>query len=482
RAASRDRSRDGTASRKRSRSNWSRLSPQFRKTIVGAAAILILAVLLACLISSCSHKMAEKRDQQEREAAALAQQQLAAQEAAANVKAHLAEADRMAASYDYDGAIEHIKSVGSNYASYPELTEAIEKYEQEKTTMVLWPDNTQIPHIFFHSLIVDTARAFDGENTQNGYNLNMATCDEFRGILNEMYNNGYVLVSIYDVASPQTQADGTVVYKPGQIWLPAGKKPFVMSEDDVCYYEYMVDGDEDHYPDKDGDGFPYKLMIDPSSGKVINAYIDAEGNTLYGEYDLMPILESFIKEHPDFSYRGARAILAFTGYQGALGYRTHPDWEAILGTQAWQQEKEDAIKVANRLKEMGYLMASHSFGHPDYGAMDISKFHEDVQKWEDQIEPIVGETDILIYPFGADIAGVEDYSGERYQTLYDAGFRYFCNVDSSKYWVQIRDDYVRQGRRNVDGYRMYWNPDKLSDLFDVSKVYDNTRPTMPEWQ
>ena len=77
---------------------------------------------------------------------------------------------------------------------------------------------------------------------------------------------------------------------------------------------------------------------------------------------------------------------------------------------------------------------------------------------------------------------MEDYSGERYQTLYDAGFRYFCNVDSSKYWVQIRDDYVRQGRRNVDGYRMYWNPDKLSDLFDVSKVYDNTRPTMPEWQ
>ena len=48
---------------------------------------------------------------------------------------------------------------------------------------------------------------------------------------------------------------------------------------------------------------------------------------------------------------------------------------------------------------MGYLMASHSFGHPDYGAMDISKFHEDVQKWEDQIEPIVGETDSIIYPF-----------------------------------------------------------------------------------
>ena len=41
--------------------------------------------------------------------------------------------------------------------------------------------------------------------------------------------------------------------------------------------------------------------LPPKAQQLINAYIDAEGNTLYGEYDLMPILESFIKEHPDFS-------------------------------------------------------------------------------------------------------------------------------------------------------------------------------------
>ena len=57
------------------------------------------------------------------------------------------------------------------------------------------------------------------------------------------------------------------------------------------------------------------------------------------------------------------------------------------------------------------------------------------------------------------------------------GFNIFCNVDSSKCWVQFGSNYMRQGRRNLDGYRMYYNPELVSDLFDVSSVWDNARPT-----
>ena len=73
---------------------------------------------------------------------------------------------------------------------------------------------------------------------------------------------------------------------------------------------------------------------------------------------------------------------------------------------------------------------------------------------------------------------------ERFTYLYQAGFRYFCNVDSNQYWVQLGDTFLRQGRRNLDGYRMYYdlpetNPVKthLSDLFDVTQVFDQSRPT-----
>ena len=48
----------------------------------------------------------------------------------------------------------------------------------------------------------------------------------------------------------------------------------------------------------------------------------ADGTVVTGDYDVVPILDSFIKEHPDFSYHGRKGILAMTGYDGVLGYRT----------------------------------------------------------------------------------------------------------------------------------------------------------------
>ena len=38
--------------------------------------------------------------------------------------------------------------------------------------------------------------------------------------------------------------------KAGDIMLPEGKLPFVMSQDDLCYYPYM-----------DGDGFASRIVI-----------------------------------------------------------------------------------------------------------------------------------------------------------------------------------------------------------------------------
>ena len=79
--------------------------------------------------------------------------------------------------------------------------------------------------------------------------------------------------------------------------------------------------------------------------------------------------------------------------------------------------------------------------------------------------------------------GWEGYSSDnpKFQYYKSRGYHYYCNVDSSQYFVQLSDQYLRQGRRNLDGYRMYYNPEMLSDLFDVSEVWDSSRPTpVPE--
>ena len=80
---------------------------------------------------------------------------------------------------------------------------------------------------------MDTAKAFDGDSRTPGYNSVMTTKDEFLKMLDAFYEDGYVLVRIRDIASETTDENGNTVFSWGEILLPEGKKPLVMSQDDV---------------------------------------------------------------------------------------------------------------------------------------------------------------------------------------------------------------------------------------------------------
>ena len=114
---------------------------------------------------------------------------------------------------------------------------------------------------------MDTAKAFDGDSDSQNYNSVMTTKDEFLAILEQMYQKGYVLVRIRDVAYEETDENGNPRFVKGNILLPEGKKPFVMSQDDVCYYPYM-----------DGTGLPNGLVIG-EDGKPTCEMVMDDGTT-----------------------------------------------------------------------------------------------------------------------------------------------------------------------------------------------------------
>ncbi len=378
------------------------------------------------------------------------------------------EAKRVALSYDYDKAISLLKGI-DNYEQNSDITELINNYENIKTKLVKQNIN-EITHVFFHTLIVDPSKAFDGDSKEMGYNEVMTTVKEFKDILQSMYDRGFVLVRMHDMAYEVEDQDGNKRMQEGNIMLPEGKKAFVMSQDDVCYYEYMV-----------GDGFASRLVIGDNN-KVTTQMDKDDGTSVIGDYDLIPILNSFIEKHPDFSYRGAKAIIAVTGYNGVFGYRTDESYEGK--NPNIEEDRRKVTDIANALREDGFELASHSWGHRHLGRIALDEFKQDTDKWEKNVGSLIGHTDMLLYPFGTDVSDWHPYvdTNERYKYLYDKGFRYFCTVDSNKYWVQLGKDYLRQGRRNLDGYRMWRDltePDKprLSDLFDVKKVFDKSRPT-----
>lgn len=389
------------------------------------------------------------------------------------VDALLAEAELLALGYDYDGAITLLQSDPEHHDN-PEVIKAVTGYDTVKSTLVR-ADISQVTHVFFHSLVMDNSKAFDGDNREGGYNQVMTTYSEFMKIIETMYAKGFVLVRLEDMAYETTDENGKTVMKAGDIMLPEGKKPFVMSQDDVCYYPYMTD-----------DGFATRMVIG-EDGKPTCEMIMDDGTVAVGAYDLVPILEDFIQEHPDFSYKGARAVIAFTGYEGILGYRTTASY---ADSPTYEQDREEAAKVAQCLRDNGWELASHSWGHLDLGNVSWERFKTDCDKWEAEVESLIGPTDIILFPFGADIGSWKPYTtdNERFNYLQSLGFRYICNVDSSQYWVQMGETYLRQGRRNLDGYRLWKDitaedpaKRKLDDLFKAEDVFDPDRPTpVPE--
>ena len=401
----------------------------------------------------------------------------------------LTEARKMAAMYDYDNAIALMQSI-TNYETNPIVQNDITEFTAEKEACV--PVNPEeVIHIFYHSLVVDPSKAFNPDDPDYvGWQQWMTTITEFDRVTQAMYDKGYVLVSIHDLVTKTVSEDGTVTLSSNQIMLPEGKKAYVMSLDDLSYYHTY----DDH-------GVASKIVLD-EEGKPTCEYISSDGTVSYGDYDTVPRMDTFLEEHPDACYHGARGIIALTGYNGILGYRTDGTYSVEHNTNAdvyyadedqlewlaahpdfdWEKECEQAKEVAEAMKADGWEFASHTWGHKAVGDTEYDALVRDTERWMQYVSPLIGETDTIIFAHGQDISptGAYDSSNDKYSYLKRQGFDIYCNVDSISYMAYITPDYMHQGRLNIDGYRLYH--DAISDeplvgfLFDASEVLDPDRP------
>lgn len=379
----------------------------------------------------------------------------------------LREAKLLAAGYDYQAALDKLNSFSDkdNMDKYPDMITARSEYATMKDQVQAWNEPSSIANLSFHTLIVDPVRAFADKEWGPSYKMNFVTVDEFKKILDQIYANGYVLVDFDSFVEEVSQEDGAVTYKSKPIYLPAGKKPFMLSTTLVNYFEYMIGEDTDG---KYGDGFARKLLID--NGKLTNEYQDSSGNITYGSYDLIPILEDFIAAHPDFAYQGARALVAFTGEEGVFGYRTMPSVIESNGQEYYDNEVSNAKAVAQKLRDLGYTLACGSYGNENYGnEFSATDIKADIDLWMKEVAPVVGEIDTIIYAKGSDITTGSNYIGNKYNVLQDAGFRYFVGA-ADVAWAEVTNAYVRQTRLMVTGTMMQNAASTFASFFDAKSV------------
>ena len=307
----------------------------------------------------------------------------------------------------------------------------------------------------------------------------MVTVDEFNKILQSVYEKGYILVNMCDVWSEYTNENGEQRMQRNTLMLPEGKKPLIMSFDDVNYYDYML---SEGFMSKlivgeDGDIWAYG--VDPFTGEEV----------VTQDLDATTILDKFVREHPDFSLNGAKGCFSLTGYQGILGYRTQNDIDIAADSperpafDAKRQAEIDAVKpVIARLKETGWTFGSHTWGHirlAAEGEKADARLKRDTLRWQEEVGSLVGPTNILFYPHGGRPDGDHDQGetyGPQFVWLQEQGFRIFASVGISSYsQIKTTISAVICDRLHPDGttlrsgkarehYLQFYDPKDIIDL------------------
>ncbi|HEX5265795.1 MAG TPA: polysaccharide deacetylase family protein [Acidimicrobiales bacterium] len=300
----------------------------------------------------------------------------------------------------------------------------------------LVPWQGPVEHIFFHTLVIRPDLALTHDQLAQGFRDWFVTVGEFRSILDQLYANGWTLVDIHRAV------DGTVM-------VPPGRKPLVLSEDDVNYYDYSRPR-----------GLGWRLVLD-AAGDVKVEVRDNLGVRITDE-DLIPLVDEFVAAHPDFSADGAKGVIAVTGYEGVFGERTEdptsPDWAASVAR---------ATAIAQRLKATGWTLASHSYGHIDLTRDSTAVAARDTARWQAEVEPITGPTDVYVYPFGAaPIPG-----SPTFLMLRGAGFTIQCDIDDVPRLITA-DGVSVMSRRHIDGIAFRDQVRNLAPFFSVASVED----------
>lgn len=431
--------------------------------IAGIALILILVFIVGSIVRAVQKKKYEAMLKTESSIAAQQEQDRLNDE----LNRLISEAAELAKHFDYDSAIAVLDQFSGNMYDFANLSDRYTEYVTANKNLILWENPAEVLNLSFQPLIADSVRAYADSTYGTSYYNNYITVTEFSKILLQLYENGYILVGLDDIDTENGMM---------HLRLPEGKKPLIITETHVNYNTYMIDGDGDKLPDKDGAGFASKLILD-ENGKLTCEMVDSTGSTVTGAYDIVPILDAFVEAHPDFSYKGAKAVLALTGYDGLFGYRTSSSAADFFGQAFHNQEVAAVKKVIEAVKKAGYELACYSYDNEPYENLTVDQIKTEMKKWNDEVVPLLGAVDTFVFCRNSDIAeNSVAYTDEKYQAISSNGFTKYIGFskDGNK-WYNDYGNYIRMGRILVTGSNIKNNSSWFNGIFDPYSVLDASR-------
>ncbi len=318
------------------------------------------------------------------------------------------------------------------FDAFPNEEEIQEKLqicnEKIPSKLVVWED--LVENIAIRPLVADTVKAKSGAYKVFA-ETGMLTPKEFENLLYELYENNYVLVSqslFHDYPEDYSQ-----------VVVPEGKKPVVMIFEEFQYStRYTESGSvEQMVYHEESNQF--------SSRKKANLK-DSEADDL----DPVNILEKFLVEHSDFSFDGAKAMIAINVDENILGYminekqlqndnaaRKQFELEPHILTDRTQEEKnkfftlqlEDLKVLLNGLSKNGYQFANATYSGQNLRELSETDFELEITEWEDIMKPLIGTVDAFLFPVGAHVYE----NSEKLEFLMNSGYCNFYSESPSVY-------------------------------------------------
>jgi hypothetical protein len=223
-----------------------------------------------------------------------------------------------------------------------------------------------------------------------------------------------------------------------------------------------------------------QLSLD-EQGYVCGQYVAPDGTLVSGrELEAIGILDAFVEAHPDFSFDGAKGVISICGYESVFGYVISRD-EADDRSEALasigrpnveftdseiENNRQTVSEIMSVLQDTGWRLASSTYGNINAYESDMDTIVSDTTKWMEQIETLIGDVHIIVYPGGNYIYGTDP----RAVYLKNNGFRIFFGMGYNPYHI-YGDNYLYYDRTTISEYTLSNND--YSRLFDVTRILDS---------
>lgn len=320
---------------------------------------------------------------------------------------------------------------------------------------------SKLGHIFVHNLVAfpELDLAINPKSSWHDWNN---TTVEYVRLLESIYEKGYVLIDANYIFDYQYRDGRLIANLKKSVKLPKGKTGVIISCDNVCFPE-----------NEHGTGRIDKIVV--YNGHIASYTYFDDGTEEYSyERDVCDITEQFCLKHPDFSFAGARLMLACSGNAGILGYRTDDSY-ASKGYDV-EKERAQAREVIKYLKEHGFYFGCHSYAHLDLNSLTGAKLDKEFNSWNTQVKPLIGYTPFYVYPFGNWV----EADTEQYKRLVSEGFHVMYGTSMNE--ILVNGTYQHRDVGNIYGERFiycgktmvaYAKNGTFDKYGDVYELYDN---------